>query len=157
MEFFLGSIKQNIARMRDDFSDDAVIAAAQLAGVHEMILQLPAAYDTPYLPGNTVLSPGQKQRLGLARAMYGNPRFVVLDEPNSNLDGDGERALMNALSALRAASVTTVIVAHRPSVLATVDKIMMMRSGMIEVFGGRDEVMQRYTPAGGKRLQEHSA
>lgn len=154
VELFMGTIKQNIARMQEHFSDEAVIQAAQLAGVHDMILQLPGAYDTPYVPGNTVLSPGQKQRIGLARALFGNPRVVVLDEPNSNLDGEGERALMLALEYLRNAAVTLVIVAHRPSVMASVDKILMLRGGMVEVIGPRDEVMQRFTPGGsGKRLQ----
>lgn len=157
VELFLGTIKKNIARMREDFDDAAVIEAAKVAGVHELILQLPNGYDTQYVPGNTVLSPGQKQRIGLARALYGHPRFVVLDEPNSNLDGEGERALMTTLQYLKHAHVTTVVVAHRPSILATVDKILMLRAGMIEVLGPRDEVMQRFTATGGKRLQPTTA
>jgi PrtD family type I secretion system ABC transporter len=152
VELFNGSIKQNIARMAEEPSDAAVIEAAQKAGVHEMILQLPQAYDTPYVPGNSVLSPGQKQRIGLARALYGAPCFVVLDEPNSNMDGDGERALMQTLAVLKQMRVTTVIVAHRPSVLASVDKVLMLRAGMVDVLGPREEVMQRFT-AGAQRLR----
>lgn len=143
VELFTGTIKQNIARMAENPSDEAVIAAAQKAGVHTMILQLPEAYDTRYVPGNSVLSPGQKQRIGLARALYGTPRLVVLDEPNSNMDGDGERALMHTLRVLKEMRVTVVIVAHRPSVLTTVDKVLMLRGGMMDILGPRDEVMQR--------------
>lgn len=153
VELFLGTIKKNIARMHAEFDDAAVIEAAKLAGVHELILQLPNGYDTNYVPGNTVLSPGQKQRIGLARALFGSPRFVVLDEPNSNLDGEGERSLMLALQHLKNAGVTAVVVAHRPSILATVDKILMLRAGMIDVMGPREEVMQRFNAPAGKRLQ----
>ncbi len=153
VELFLGSIKQNIARMKDEYDDQHVIESAKLAGVHELILQLPNGYDTHYVPGNTVLSPGQKQRIGLARALFGSPRFVVLDEPNSNLDGEGERALMMALTHLKATGVTTVVVAHRPSILASVDKVLMMRAGLIEAMGAREEVMKRFTSAGNKQLQ----
>lgn len=146
VELFMGTIKQNIARMQDQWDDQDVIKAAQRAGVHDMILQLPNGYDTKYIPGNTVLSPGQKQRLGLARAIYGEPKFVVMDEPNSNLDGDGERALMGALQYLRAAGTTTVVIAHRPSILGTVDKVLMLRNGQVEVMGPRDEVLARFAP-----------
>lgn len=153
VELFPGTIKENIARMGEHVDDDAVMQAAQKAGVHELILGLPEAYDTKYLTGQASLSPGQKQRIGLARALYGNARFVVLDEPNSNLDGDGERALMQTLQYLRQAKVTTVVVAHRPSILQTVDKVMMVRGGVVESFGPRDEVMNRYSAAGRQKLQ----
>lgn len=154
VELFNGTIKQNIGRMQPDISDEAVIDAAQKAGVHQMILQLPKAYDTPYQAGLATLSPGQKQRIGLARALYGNPRFVVLDEPNSNLDGDGERALMVSLAFMKQAGITAVIVAHRPSILATVDKVMMLKNGMVEVLGPRDDILQRFTPGGARKLQD---
>jgi ATP-binding cassette subfamily B protein len=154
VELFSGTIKQNIARMLPDAPDQQVIEAAQRAGVHQMVLQLPKAYDTYYTPGNAILSPGQKQRLGLARAIFGNPRLVVLDEPNSNLDGDGERALMITLAYLKQAGITTIVVAHRPSILANVDKVLMLKGGMVEVIGARDEVLQRFTASGQRRLQE---
>lgn len=151
VDLFMGSIKQNIARMQDDVPDALVIEAAQRAGVHELILQFPNGYDTQYVPGNTVLSPGQKQRLGLARAMFGNPKFVVMDEPNSNLDGDGERALMLALQHLKQQRVTTIIIAHRPSIVGMVDSVLMLRAGQVESFGPREEVLQRYTQQPGRR------
>jgi PrtD family type I secretion system ABC transporter len=153
VELFPGTIKENIARMNENVDDAAVVAAAQKAGVHELILALPQAYDTKYVTGQATLSPGQKQRIGLARALYGNVRFVVLDEPNSNLDGDGERALMQTLQVLKQARITAVVVAHRPSILQTVDKVMMVRAGTIEAFGPRDEVMSRYSAAGRAKLQ----
>lgn len=156
VDLFNGTIKQNIARMQPNAPDDLVIDAAQKAGVHQLILQLPMGYDTVYnqATSGSVLSPGQKQRIGLARALYGSPRFVVLDEPNSNLDGDGERALMLSLAFMRQAGVTAVVVAHRPSILATVDKVMVLKGGMVEVLGARDDVLQRYTPGGSRKLQE---
>lgn len=154
VELFPGTIKQNIARMQENPDDAAVIEAAQRAGVHQMILQLPKGYDTLYNLTTVTLSPGQKQRIGLARALYGNPRFVVLDEPNSNLDGDGERALMLSLAFMKQAGITTVVVAHRPSILATVDKVLMLKGGMVEVLGARDEVLQRYTAGGARKLQD---
>lgn len=153
VELFMGTIKQNIARMQEGVPDEPIIEAAQRAGVHEMILQLPNGYDTPYIPGNTILSPGQKQRLGLARAIFGNPKFIVMDEPNSNLDGDGERALMNCINVLKQLRITTVIIAHRPSILAMVDTVMMVRAGQIEVIGPRDEVLKRFSAAPQVRIQ----
>jgi ABC-type protease/lipase transport system fused ATPase/permease subunit len=145
VELFMGSIKQNIARMREGVDDAAIIDAAQRAGVHELILQFPNGYDTQYIPGNTVLSPGQKQRLGLARAIFGDPKFVLMDEPNSNLDGEGERALMNCIAYLKQKGTTTIVIAHRPSILAMVDTVMMLRGGQIEAMGPRAEILQRFT------------
>lgn len=152
VELFGGTLKSNIARLNDNADDKAVIEAAQKAGVHNLILQFEHGYDTVYEPGNTVLSPGQKQRIGLARALYGNPRLVILDEPNSNLDGDGERALMHALQMLRRDGVTTVIVAHRPSILATVDKVLVIKNGTVDAMGPREEVLARFAPR--PRIQE---
>lgn len=146
VELFVGTIKQNIARMSQTIDDAAVIEAASRAQVHELILQLPSGYDTLYQPGGGLLSPGQLQRVGLARALYGRPKFVVLDEPNNNLDGDGERALLGVLAMLKAEAVTCVVVAHRPTILASVDNIMALRAGMIEAYDTRQNIMLRYTP-----------
>lgn len=146
VELFAGSLKFNIARLLPNIPDERIIEAAQKAGVHNLVLQFENGYDTVYQPGNTVLSPGQKQRIGLARALFGNPRLVILDEPNSNLDGDGERALMHTIAQLKRAQVTTIIIAHRPSILATVDKIMVLKAGAIEAFGPREEILARFAP-----------
>jgi PrtD family type I secretion system ABC transporter len=144
VELFAGTVAENIARL-DDPDSKAVIAAAQAANAHEMILRLPQGYDTPIGDGGTALSGGQRQRIGLARALYGNPRIVVLDEPNANLDGEGEAALAQAMARLRAAQVTLIVVAHRPSLLASVDKLLVLRDGAIEMFGPRTEVLSRLT------------
>jgi PrtD family type I secretion system ABC transporter len=153
VDLFNGSLKRNIARLKDNVPDAQVIEAAQKAGVHQLILQFEHGYDTVYTPGNTVLSPGQKQRIGMARALFGTPRLMILDEPNSNLDGDGERALMQTIQHLKQAGITTIIVAHRPSILATVDKVLVLKNGAVEMIGPRDEVMARYRPNPGPRLQ----
>lgn len=150
VELFAGSLKYNIARLLPDVPDAKVIEAAQKAGVHNLILQFENGYDTVYVPGNTVLSPGQKQRIGLARAMFGNPRLVILDEPNSNLDGDGERMLMHSIAYLKKANITTIIIAHRPSVLAGIDKILVLKAGAVEAFGPREEILARFMP---KRIE----
>jgi PrtD family type I secretion system ABC transporter len=139
VELFPGTVAQDIARLGD--ADDAeVIRAAKRAHVHELVLRLPKGYDTE-LAG--ALSPGQRQRIGLARALYGNPRLVVLDEPNANLDSEGEQALLRALAGLKEEGVTVVIVAHRPSLLSGVDKMLVLRDGVVEAFGPRSEIMPR--------------
>lgn len=144
VDLFAGTLKANIARLLPDTPDANVIEAAMRAGVHPLILQFENGYDTVYVPGNTVLSPGQKQRIGMARALFGDPRLVILDEPNSNLDGDGERALMHTIEQLRKAKITTILIAHRPSILATVDKILVLKNGGVEAFGPREEILSRY-------------
>jgi len=144
VELFEGSVSENIARL-GKVDPTAVVRAAQEAGLHDMILQLPEGYDTIIGPSGGGLSPGQRQRIGLARALYGNPCFVVLDEPNSNLDTDGEGALSKALMGLREKKVTTVIITHRASVLASVDKILILRAGKVEAFGRREEILPRLT------------
>ena len=145
VELFEGTVRENIARLQEA-SDDDVVAAAELAGVHEMILRLPQGYDTQIGDGGLKLSGGQRQRVALARAAYGSPRLLVLDEPNSNLDSDGELALTNAIRRLQANGTTIVIVAHRPTILAQVDKLLVMRQGTVETFGPRDEVMAKVAP-----------
>jgi ABC-type protease/lipase transport system fused ATPase/permease subunit len=141
VELFDGTVADNIARL-GKVDSEAVVAAAKRANVHEMILTLPQGYDTPVGEQGARLSPGQRQRIALARALYGDPRLVVLDEPNSNLDGAGEIALAQALSGLRAEGVTTVVITHRPSLIAHVDKILMLEAGRVQQFGPAGEVMK---------------
>jgi len=153
VELFAGSVRENIARF-SEATDEAVIAAAQMAGCHEMILRLPLGYDTQIGDGGALLSGGQRQRIGLARAVIGRPRLVVLDEPNANLDGEGEAALMQALIALKRDRVTVVVVSHRPSLVAHVDKMLVMRAGALELFGPREPVLERLArPAGGNPVK----
>ncbi|MDI9778894.1 MULTISPECIES: type I secretion system permease/ATPase [Pseudomonas] len=140
IELFEGSISENIARF-DKVDPEKVVQAAQLAGVHEMILMLPDGYDTIIGSDGINLSGGQRQRIGLARAVYGNPRLVVLDEPNSNLDDVGERALGVALKKLKEGGATVFIVSHRPNILSRLDRILVMAGGTISMYGERDRVI----------------
>jgi len=146
VELFHGTVADNIARLGEPDANE-VIRAAQAAHVHDLILHLPKGYDTEIGDAGTSLSPGQRQRIGLARALYGKPRLVVLDEPNSNLDRDGEEALARTMAELKTEGVTVLIVAHRPSLLGGVDKLLVMREGAAEMFGPRAEIMARVTRA----------
>lgn len=141
VELFSGTIAENIARMQE-VSSERVIEAAKLAGVHELVLRLPKGYDTQIGDTGAVLSGGQRQRIGLARAMYGNPTIMVLDEPNSNLDEEGERALVQAILSMRERSTTVVLVTHKPNVLSIVDNIMILQDGQVSVYGPRDAVFE---------------
>ena len=141
VELFDGSVADNIARL-GKVDSQAVVAAAKRANAHEMILTLPQGYDTQIGEHGARLSPGQRQRVALARALYGDPRLVVLDEPNSNLDGAGESALAQALSGLRGDGVTAVVVTHRPSLIAHVDKILVLDAGRVQQCGPASEVMK---------------
>jgi PrtD family type I secretion system ABC transporter len=142
VELFAGTVAQNIARFRQGDDPDLVIQAATLAGVHELILSLPQGYETPIGERGAALSAGQRQRLGLARALYADPFLVVLDEPNSNLDADGEQALIEALLSVRARGGIAVVIAHRPSVMAALDQALIMAGGEMRAFGPKDEVLR---------------
>ncbi len=144
IELFDGTIAENIARF-GTVDPPRVIEAARNAGVHEMILALPRGYDTQIGDGGSQLSGGQKQRMGLARALFGDPAILVFDEPNSNLDEEGEACLIEAIRRLKDAGRTIVIIAHKPSVLVHVDKVMVMRDGVMVMFGPRADVMARVT------------
>ena len=144
VELFSGTAAENIARM-GTVDSEAVVSAAKSANAHEMILRVPTGYDTQIGEGGATLSGGQRQRLALARALYRNPRVVVLDEPNANLDSEGEDALMRALFRLRQDKVTLIVITHRPSLLANVDKVLVLREGQVEMFGPRAEIIARVT------------
>lgn len=141
VQLFPGTIKANIARMRNDASDEEVFEAAEMADVHEMISQFAQGYETVVAMDGSPLSGGQKQRIGLARAFFGDPRLVVLDEPNSNLDSPGEMALAQALQRAKQRRITVVAITQRPALLKSVDKIMIMKDGSVQAFGPRDEIL----------------
>jgi len=141
VELFPGTVARNIARLGEP-NDAQVVRTAQRAHVHELILRLPQGYDTE-LGEAGALSPGQRQRIALARALYGDPRVVVLDEPNASLDHDGEQALLATLHGLKEEGVTIVLVAHRPSLLGGADKVLVLREGAVEAFGPRAEILSR--------------
>ncbi len=141
VELFEGTIAENIARF-GEIDSGQVIEAARQAGMHEMILHFPKGYDTPIGTGGSFLSGGQRQRIALARALYGEPPFIVLDEPNSNLDDAGEAALVQAVLAQKAAGRTLIVITHRTSILSTVDKLLLLREGVVQAFGPRQQVLE---------------
>jgi PrtD family type I secretion system ABC transporter len=146
VELFPGSVAENIARMGQP-NPDAVVKAAMSARVHELILRLPNGYDTVIGSGGHILSGGQMQRIGLARALYGKPKLLVLDEPNSNLDAEGEANLLLTLNELHQAKVTVVLVTHKPAVLKQMNKLLVMREGRMELFGPCEEVLLKLREA----------
>lgn len=156
IELFAGSIAQNISRFDEQPDASAIIAAAQAAGVHELILRLIDGYETQIGEGGAVLSAGQRQRVALARALYRDPFLVVLDEPNSNLDAEGEIALTEAILSVRARGGIVILVAHRPNALSGVDHVLAMANGRVQAFGPKEEilgkVLQRPTVVGGMRI-----
>ncbi len=140
IELFEGSIAENIARF-GELDSEKVIAAARSAGLHDMILRFPKGYDTPIGEAGGLLSGGQRQRIGLARAVYGDPVLVVLDEPNANLDDVGEAALVQTVRELKAKGSTVFLITHRPGIVAVADRLMVLRDGRLQAEGPRDEVL----------------
>ena len=149
IDLMSGTIRENIARFQPDAEPAAIIAAAESAGCHDLVLRLADGYDTEIGLGGAYLSAGQRQRVGLARALYGDPNLVILDEPNSNLDAAGEEALQLAIEDLRARGATTVIIAHRPNAIIHCNKLLVLEDGEMRTFGGRDEVLAKVLPKRG--------
>lgn len=152
VELFAGTVKENIARMTSG-DDAAVIDAAKLAHAHDMIQRLPEGYDTHIGDGGAFLSGGQRQRIGLARAVFGRPKIIVLDEPNANLDKAGESALAAALRELKSRGAAIVMVGHRPSTLAEANKVLLLNDGKVHLFGPRDEVLEKLRRGGTKSVE----
>jgi ATP-binding cassette subfamily C protein len=138
-----GTIAENICRFDPAATSEAIVVAARSAGVHEMIVGLTDGYETEIGEAGVLLSAGQRQRIALARALYGDPFLVVLDEPNSNLDSDGEAALTEAIRAVRARGGIAVVVAHRASALAAVDLMLVLAEGRVQAFGSKDDILAK--------------
>jgi ATP-binding cassette subfamily C protein len=147
VELFEGSVAQNISRFKPDIDSKALLEASQAAAIHDMILRLPSGYQSPVGEEGAALSGGQRQRIGLARALFGKPFLVVLDEPNANLDADGEAALARAILEVKQRMGIVVIVTHRPNILAAVDKLMVLNEGRVQAFGPREQVIAALRPA----------
>jgi PrtD family type I secretion system ABC transporter len=149
IELFAGTVRENIGRL-GEAEASAVVEAARLAGLHETIMRLPRGYDSEIGEAGLRLSGGQRQRIGLARALFGKPRLVVLDEPNASLDSDGEAALLDTIAHLKAQGTTVVIIAHRANVLALADKLLVLRNGAVDLFGDCGEVIAQLNNAAGR-------
>jgi ATP-binding cassette, subfamily B, bacterial len=152
VELFSGSVRENIARMLPDASDESIVRAAQMAGAHELIMMLPEGYDTDIGPQGLSLSAGQRQRIGLARAFFGSPKLLVLDEPDASLDGEGEQALAQALENAKEAGITTLVISHRRALLKSVTKLLVLKEGELILFGPTAEVMAALTGNSEKQL-----
>lgn len=143
IELFSGTIKHNIARMSEDIDADEVVTAAKMAGAHEMILKLPDGYETDIGTGGSNLSGGQKQRVALARAFYKKPKLIILDEPNANLDVAGEEALASALKHAKENGMSAIVISHRPSILAAVDKVLVVQDGAVAAYGNTEDILRQ--------------
>jgi len=141
-ELFAGTVRANICRFAAHADDAEIVKAAQAAGAHDLILRLPKGYETELGDSGVTLSAGQRQRVGLARTLYGEPKVIILDEPNANLDAEGEAALLKALEGAKARGATIIMVSHKPSMFASADKLMVLRNGQITHYGPRDEVLR---------------
>lgn len=155
IELFEGTIAHNISRFEEEASDEMIIEAAKLSGTHELILNLPNGYETMVGAGGMSLSGGQKQRIGLARALFGNPKIVVLDEPNSNLDDAGEYALMMALRILKEKKTTIIFVTHKKNIISLADKLLAIKDGQVVYFDERDKVLQALSANNKQRIQNN--
>ena len=151
VDLFTATVAENIARL-NEVDSNKVIAAAQLAGVHDLILGFKNGYDTRIGDGGVVLSGGQRQRIGLARALYGEPKLVILDEPNSNLDDEGERALIASWPCLKEQGTTLIVVSHKPTLLSGMDKILMLKHGQVALFGPREAVFKKLAEVKSQQL-----
>lgn len=147
IELFEGTLAENIARF-GEVNSDQVIEAARCAGLHDMILRFPKGYDTAIGEAGAMLSGGQRQRIGLARAIYGNPPLIVLDEPNANLDDAGEAALIKTVQDMKAKGKTVVLITHRPGILAVADRLLLLQDGRVQAEGPRDAVLAALQSAG---------
>jgi ATP-binding cassette subfamily C exporter for protease/lipase len=152
IELFDGTIAENIARF-GEIDSEQVIAAATKAGMHEMILRFPRGYDTPIGEAGSALSGGQRQRIALARALYGDPALIVLDEPNSNLDDAGEQALVRAVMQAKSEQRTVVLITHRTSIVGIADSMLVLREGIVQAHGPRKQVLQALQEAAQKQQQ----
>jgi ABC-type protease/lipase transport system fused ATPase/permease subunit len=150
VELFAGTVAQNISRFDPDATSDGIISAAKEAGVHQIIIKMRDGYDTQVGEQGTALSAGQAQRVALARALYGNPFLIVLDEPNSNLDTEGDEALTRAVRGARERGAVVVVVAHRPIGIEAVDQLLVLKDGRMQAFGPKEtvlaQVLQRVAP-----------
>src|SRR6185437_1471805 len=152
IELFAGTVRENIGRLGEADPND-VIEAAKLAGLHETIMRLPRGYDTEIGDAGLKLSGGQRQRIALARAVFGAPRLIVLDEPNSSLDFEGEEALLQGIAHLKAGGTTVIVIAHRPSILQLADRLLVLRNGVVDLFGEKGEVIAKLNGAAAGSLR----
>lgn len=153
VQLFDGTIAENISRFEPQASSDKILAAARAAGVHDLVVHLPEGYETRIGEAGSALSAGQRQRVALARALYGDPFLVILDEPNSNLDAEGEAALTEAIQGIRARGGIAVVVAHRPSALVSLDQVLVMANGRVQAFGPKNEILNKITRPGAVPLK----